>query len=220
MENQGQKAGTNNTQVRRERVPGPITVDHVMSSQFDKPGTQQAQIRQQITVKSYYPTAQIVNSKSDNLFARSEFSTLSEREFTNVENRVTWMIVPEGTTAADVESRLKQHPKAIIYREISNRPILTDNQMLALNAGLQTMDDYANRQVLRFAEGTTDDETGEDLSGQLILDPNGKVQYRVNFFSMDGKADVDHRNKDKADFYASPEIMEEIGAGNLLNQTM
>jgi hypothetical protein len=203
-----------------ERFPGPITVDHVRKGQFDKPGTMQAQLRQQVLTKSHYPTATISNDMSDNLFDAAEFSTLGRRTFERTENRVTWMTVPEGTTPEQVEAKLQAFPKAIIYKVMSNHPILTDNQKAGMAAGLRSMDQYADSQIVRYGDGATDEETGEDLSGMLILDQVGKPQYKCNFLSKNGKADEDRRTKDTEDFFASVTIANEMGATNFVGQRM
>lgn len=196
--------------IRKVRTVGPITVDHVRSSEFDKEGTQQAQIRQEIETISYYPAATIKNSMSDNLFEMSDFSDMKERSFPNTEKRVTWMTVPYGTTPEEVAERLARYPKAVIYRTISNHPILTDNQQMAIRQKLRTKDEFADRQVLRYAPGT--EVNGRDVSEELILFRD-KVQYRVNHFSLEGKEDVDERTEDIMDQYLTPKIAEELGVG-------
>ena len=109
-----------------------------------------------------------------------------------------------------VEAVMKKIPKtACLYRIKSSFPIISDNQKYAIDEGLRTMDDYANDQVLRYPEGATNKE-GEDVSEELVLDEQGKAQYRAVFFYSTHKEDRDLRNNSADEFYSSEEILAEM----------
>ena len=76
------------------------------------------------------------------------------------------------------------------------------------------MDDYANSQVVRFGDS-------HEKAGQLVLDANGKPQYRAIFYSNIAKEDVDGRTEHAEDFYASAQISVEMsGAQVMAEQTL
>lgn len=206
-------------QVVTQVVYGPITVDKVDKGQFTKAGFMQATLRQVVTRYDSYPTARVGNSLSDSLFAESEFSAIERKDFENKETRIAWMDVPEGTTVKDVEERLKLAKTARLYKILSNAPILTKEQLSSIERGQKTMDDFAKTQVVRYSPGTM--KNGVDVSGQVIPDPNGNVQYKVNHFSSVGADDIDSRTTNKEAHYVSPEIKAElVGASVIAGQTV
>ena len=75
----------------------------------------------------------------------------------------------------------------------------SNHQAYSIEAGLKTMDDYAESQIVRFGEGHVQE-------GQLIVDSNGKPQYRQVFYSNTPKEDVELRTEIAEDFYASASI--------------
>lgn len=193
--------------IRKEVSTTGLSVSRVYNSDYQKEGTQTAELRQTVTTKSYYPSKSVSNNMQDNIFGASEFG-FEEQEYVNNENRVAWIDVPMNTTPEQVLEKLKSFPNANLFRVLSNEPILTDNQVYAIKEGLTTKDVFANRQVVRFPEGAKDD-AGADIGGQIALDPNGKPQYRSIFFSNTGKADMDKRTDDEH-YYASQEIADEL----------
>lgn len=208
-----------NNEIRKEVSKSQITVDHVKSGTYTKAGMEQAQLRQTVTTTSYYPSAKAGNSLSDNLFSQSEFTSVVDKTYTSHETRIAWINVPEGTTPEDIVARLAAAPEACIYKILSNKPILTNEQVQAISAGLKDMDDFAKTQVIRYSEGTKDAQ-GNDIGGQIVLDTNQKVQYKATFFSNSVKEDVDERTADN-EMYAPEFLMEEIeGAVALAGQTI
>ena len=122
--------------------------------------------------------------------------------YTNDDKRVTWVDVPAGASADDVLGKIPM--TAVIYRFISNHPILSSNQLYSIDQGQRTMDDFANSQVVRYGDNHSTN------AGELILDAEGKPQYLQRFYSSTAKADVDNRNTAPDDFYSSEAITAEM----------
>jgi hypothetical protein len=198
--------------IRTEKVIGEIKVDEIFTSDYQKEDTVTAQLRQVIKITSYYPTKRISNNMQDNLFSIDEFG-FEEKAYVNSENRVCWLDVPKNTTIEQIVEKLEKAKDACLYKVLSNKPILTDNQEYAISQNIRTYDEFANSQVIRYPEGTKiEGENGEmeDVSGQIVLDKNGKVQYRRVFFSTSKKADLDYRTQKEDDFYMSEDIKSEL----------
>lgn len=103
---------------------------------------------------------------------------------------------------------MKALPKATLYKILSNKPSISDAQQAGINAGQTTLDIIANAQIVRYPKDT---KVGtNDVSGQIVLDVNGKPQYRGIYYSNTPKVDIDMRTKYVGDFYASPEITAEL----------
>lgn len=186
-----------------------IGLDEIYTSDFQKANTETARLRQIVETHSFYPSMKPTNSKSDNIFADDEFVGTEEQEFISTENRVAFINVPKGTTPEEVTKRLAAlGMKAVIYRELASKPILTAEQRAAISNGLTTLDIIANSQVVRYSNDT--EINGEDVSGQIIKDQNGKVQYRASYFSANAKEDADFRTPDAEDTYLTDEIKEEL----------
>ncbi len=187
-----------------------IIVEEVKVSNFQKEGTKTAVLKQTIETISKYPSKSVSSDKQDNIFNMSDFG-FEEQEFTSTRTNVAFMDVPENSTIQSVEAQLAKFPEACIYRILSNEPILTSNQQYSIDAGLKTLDDYANSQVVRYGEDSP-------KAGDLLLDAMGKVQYRSVFFSAKGKADVDDRTEDNK-MYLSKELELEFNENILVNNT-
>jgi len=210
---------SNNNGARTEISKSPVTLDKIYVGENQKPGTLTAQLRQQVVTKSFYPSKKVDSNMQDNLFTGKDFG-FEEKPYESKENRVAWIPVPVSKTEAEVKAMLDTAVKngACIYRVLSNEPILDDNQQYAITAGLRTYDDFANTQVIRYPDGVTD-ELGNDISGQIVKDKAGNVQYRRTFFSAKPKEDIDERSADRV--FMSAEIKAELqGAGALLGQTV
>lgn len=200
-----------NPQIRVEKVTAPITLDRVYhSGEFQKPGTKTAQIRQIVTTKSFYPSKKTSSDLQANIFDNKEFG-FEEQEFTSVENRMAWLLVPADMAEEAIKARVAAIANTgHIYRVLSNKPILDENQKYAIAQGLRTMDDFAKTQVSRYP---ADDAAGR--GGQLILDKAGNVQYRRTFFWKSKIADQDFRGK--GEVYVSPEILAEMHGASVLS---
>lgn len=167
---------------------GPITVDEVKASQFNEQ-KQQAQLRQ--IVKKIYPSANVADSLTDPLFNQEEFNFSSEGRVFE-EARVTWVDVPNGKTAEDVLAKLKDSPLARLVKHIGLNPILTDEQAMAIQNGLNgiTIESIAAKQVVKDEE-------------ENIRPYKGYLQYRVVKLSTKGKEDIDTREEDFKKFEAA-----------------
>lgn len=190
--------------IRKQTIEHPVTLDLIKTSDYQKEGSKTAQLRQKIVTKAFYNSKQSANDLTDSIFDNADFG-YAEQEFESTENRVAFLNVPENITPEEVIAKLAATPKARIYKILSNYPILTQSQQYAINQGLRTKDEFANSQVARYGENTSD----ASLVGKLVLQ-DGKPQYRATFFSAKGAPDVDLRSADPADFYTTPEIYREM----------
>jgi hypothetical protein len=193
---------TQDQRVRKEVSKGALEISRVYAADYQKEGTLTAEIKQTITTKSYYPSKSVSNNFQDNPFSTSEFG-FSENEYTAQETRVVWVEVPVGSTVESVAVKLAILPDANIYKMLANKPILSDNQLYAIGAGLTTKDIIADKQVVRYP-------TGHPQAGQIILDPQGKVQYKATYFKTTAMADQDLRTADVNDYYATPNMNVEL----------
>lgn len=191
--------------IRKEVSKGNLSVSKVSTSAYQKQGTKTAELRQIVTTKSFYPTKSVANNLQDNPFSMADFG-FQETEYENKETRVAWIDVPEALTVEHVQAKLNAIEGATLYRILSNRPIVTDNQLYAINDSELdvSMDDFSNRQAVRYPD------SDEERAGQLALDSNGKVQYRAIFFSNSPVEDSDLRTEDITDMYVSAEIIAEL----------
>ena len=191
---------TTNNGVTKSISRGELTVDKLYKSDYQKKGTNSVQLRQEIKTVTSYPSAQ---PRTGGLFSQEEFG-LESKDFTATETRVAWIDVPENVTMDDIKNRLAQLPNKGIMKVLSNRPILTENQKRGIVAGLTTMDTFAHSQVVRYGEG-------HPQEGEIILDKNGKIQYRVSVFMADLVEDTaDMRTEDAADYYCPADLQGEL----------
>ena len=170
------------TSVKRYRVKLVEFKNHM----FNKPQTKTALLKQRITIKSEYNTAEGIKTHESN------------------EYRVAFLTVPETETLQNMRKELAKNHKCCIYKIMSNHPILNSNAKKAIENHLKTIDDYADLQAVRFNLGEY------KAKGELILDLYNKPQYRYVEFSWTFTEDIDLRNADPKDYYASPSIRMEI----------
>ena len=199
-----------NSTIRKEVQVGQLTVSRVFQNMYQKEGTVTAELRQAVVTKSYYPSKQIANEMQDNIYGQGDFG-FEEQEYTNTENRVSWIDVPVGTTKEQVEQKLATFQAAGLYRVLSNHPILTSSQVYAVNNGITTKEIIAESQIVRFPEGA-------ENAGKIALDLNGKPQYRGIFFATNigegegAKHDIDSRTTVPEDYFASDAIKMELAS--------
>lgn len=204
--------------ITQEVTVGLITLDKSYKADYQKPKTKTAQIRQVVKTVSHYPNTKVQSSLQNNLFEDNEFN-FESNDYINEESRVAWINVPENISDEEVLKRLvvANANKAVIYKVLANKPILDENQKYAIAAGQKTMDDFANKQALRYPENERTIENG--TANMLILDKKGNVQYRRTFFWGSPMEDVDARNSE--DVYLSQELKAELaGASILAGQTI
>lgn len=220
METASIKPVVNTTEsgVRTERLTNPITVDRLYKNEFQKPGTMTVQLRQVVETKSFYPAQRVNSDLQNNIFGASDFN-FSEQEFQSKNTRMSWLLVPEKATIAEIEAKVREANTkgACIYRVLSNQPILDENQKYAVTAKVRTLDFFANNQVVRYPE--TDANKNNGTAGKIWLDQKGQVQYRRTFFWNSPKEDIDERGK--LPEYFTPEIKAELaGASSMQGQAL
>jgi hypothetical protein len=205
--------------IKKEVSKSLISFDDFSIGDNQKEGTKTAQIRQTVKTVSHYPSKKVDSDLQDNLFSTEQFG-FSSKPFTQEEIRVAWLLVPPTATKEVMEGLLATANKngACIYKVLSNKPILDNNQEYAVSSGLRSMDQFANTQAVRYPEGAKD-ELGNDRSNQLVLDKAGNVQYRRTFYSSTPKEDIDVRNEQET--FVSTEIAVEMqGASQIVGQTI
>lgn len=202
MESPVQKNG----EVQRTVTKGNLVVARIYAAEWQKEGSMTAEIRQEETTVSLYPSKRVSNSFQDNIFSAEEFG-YEMQPFTSKRTNVAFLLVPVGTTVEILQERLKKFPEACVYRVIDNKPVVTDSHAYAIKQGLLTLDRLANKQVVRYA---ADAEDGTFKEGDIILDRFGKPQYKVSFFSSVAHEDVNNCNSDPAYTYVTPEIIAEM----------
>ena len=158
-----------------EQSFGPITVDKVEVNSFNSK-VWQAQLRQEVTTT--YPAARAHDSLSDGLFEAGEFGEGQSY----VEKRVTWLPCPIDSTKEQVEEILRQNIDAVLHKTLSMEPILSAEQVNAMETGLsdQTPEDYAEKNV-------------KDQEGETVLFA-GHPFYRSIKFKKAYITDVDLRS--------------------------
>ena len=192
--------------IRKEVKTSSIAVSRVYAANYQKEGTLTAELKQTITVDSYYPAKSVSSSFQDSLFPTKDFGFV-EKSFTAEETRVAWIPVPAGSTLEQVQAAIAAKPEATIYRILGNRPIVTEDQNYAISQGITTLDIIGESQAVRYPQGHAQ-------AGKLILDANGKPQYKKTFFKSSKMEDVDMRTAEPSDFYATPAVKAELAIGS------
>lgn len=175
-------------------VFGKISVDSVA------PGLNtikdQAQLRQ--IVETIYPEV-----RGNDLFSSDDFGGEGSKYEST---RVMWIDVPAGTALEEVQARLDKFPNARIQRTLGLKVHLTDAQIQARIAGINTKTDaeYAASQMVK------------DEQGQPVL-YHGKPMYRVYSLSLNGDADIDLREQQLESVLAkeTPFVPAEEVTGNI-----
>lgn len=200
---------------RTVRTYGAITIDKIFISDFQKKGTKSVQLRQQVETIDYYPAKKAHNEFSAGLFGADEFG-FEEQEFKNIEQRVAWENVPESATEEVIRQRIAMlnEQKGRIYKVLSNSPILGPDEMSAIETGIvsngvlttgeEILEKIAKRQAVRYP---ADHQT---TPNQLILDINGKVQYRRMGVKNSEVEDSDLRDADPAKGFLTTEMAAEL----------
>lgn len=195
--------------IRKVETFHPIVVSRVYKSDYQKEGTITAELKQTVDTMSYYPSKSVSSNLQDNPFDLKDFG-FSEQEFPSSSVRVAWIDVPADSTEEAVKAKIASLAKARLYRILSNYPIVSDRQQYAIDnpiAGATTqlsIEVLADRQAVRYPK---DHPTH---AGKLIMDTNGKPQYKAVFFKSTFTDDIDKRTEEPADFYASPIMLEEM----------
>lgn len=176
----------------------PVKAMKFVNGEFSKEDTNCVLLRQEVLLSTYYPRRQINNNLKGNPFQFSEFQ-IEELKFESTTYRYTLIEIPLEKTLEDVNTQLAVYPEAVLYRILSNHPILSDHQEYALESDLITQEQLANSQLLREGE-----------KKRLALDKFGKPQYRGVYYSRTKVEDEDRRTPDVKDYYTYYELEEEI----------
>lgn len=192
------------THIQKETVLSKVTVSRVYESDYQAKGTLTAELRQEVTVVSRYPGTRITNSENDNIFELSDFR-MGENVYERTSQRVAWINVPDGTTLEAAREKLEKFPNAVLYRVLSNHPILSDSEQYALDSGEYPVDigTFSDKQLVRYGDN-------DENAGMPIPDRNGKPQYRKICFSREHREDMDNRTDDPEDYFCTKKIAEEI----------
>lgn len=169
----------------------PVVVEKVEKNQF---GKLQAKLSSIETITSVYGLKSGVSSLDSQIFPANAFGT--GETYTNENKRVFFLTVPESLdTVEKVQEYLKKYPNLHLYRILSTKPILSNEDIAAINNGKLSLNTKANQQVIRNSEGK-------------IVPFAGKPQYKRICLSTEFKEDIDLRNSE--DCYTSTEIWEEM----------
>lgn len=171
-----------------------------IEDKFQKEGTKCALLRQKRNLYTYYPKRQVNNNLKGNPFDIQDFK-FKEHCYTSTSYRYTLIEVPSSSTKEEVQEQLDKHLNGVIYRILSNHPILTDHQEYAIEQGLITKQQIAEKQLVRYWSSE---------NKELIFDNVGKPQYRATFYSRDDLEDIDKRTEETKDYYTYYELTEEI----------
>lgn len=190
-------------QIRKEISRSPIQVSQVYKSEFQKPNSLTAELRQEVVTTSYYPKANMSNSLNDKLFASEDFGVKDE-VYESKEIRVAFLNVPESLdTPEKVQAHLAKFPELCLYRILSNKPILSEEDLRAIEQGFISVASKAKSQVVRYPDTS-------ETPGMLALTKAGKVQYRRVSISTSFRNDDDQRNDIPEDTFLTEELKAEL----------
>jgi hypothetical protein len=204
--------------IKKDVTYGNITIDEVSPGNFakkDKNGKEilTARLRQIVTTVTTYPSAQVSDELSDNLFATEDFNLGDGQEFTNLETRICFLKVPAECTVQQLEMMFKnlkeEGKKPCIVKMLSNEPILEKRHMRSIDIGQRTKEQYAESQVVRRGKNSSN-------PGEIILDSFGNPMYKVTFFSKDKRADIN--NCGSSEVYIPESLQEEISEVTTQNE--
>jgi hypothetical protein len=199
--------------IRKEVTVGALEVSRVYESSFQKENTLTAELKQTIETKSFYPAKSVTSSLKDNPFAMADFGFGETEPYIGKETRVTWIDVPLGSTVESVVAKLQALPNANLYKILSSKPILSDNQVYAIKSGVTSLEVIADNQAVRYPKDTP-------KAGQLVLDANGKSQFRVVNFRAAGSPDADYRDNIPENTFTTAIMARELAGVTSMNATM
>lgn len=170
-----------------------IIATRIFNSEFQKEGTLTVELKQTVHSSITYPPKKSVSNKVlDNPFLNEVQE--KPKTFTRTKTFVAFLDVDEDYDIEDIETILNNYPNAVIYKILSNHPILNDNQKAVIDSiedkdlKQQRFDVIANRQLVV-------------RKGRIILDGYGKPQYLATFYSNTPHEDIDLRTPEQQDYY-------------------
>jgi len=195
--------------IRKEETFHPILVTRVYKSEYQKEGTQTAELKQTVETKSFYPSKSVSSDLQDNPFDLKEFG-FEESEYNASSVRVAWIDIPLDCTEEVAKAKIASLAKARLYRILSNHPIISDRQQYAIDNPIPGATTRLSIEVLGDRQAVRYPKDHPTNAGGLIMDTNGKPQFKAVFFRSTLMLDVDKRNEIKDDFYATPTMLEEM----------
>lgn len=181
------------------QVLNKVIVTEIGKNQFGK---------NQATLK-YSEEAYTQDNSRSQLFSASELG-----KTTFISNRVDFIEVPEDSTIETIQTMIDKYPKARIKRTLSTKPVISNVQEAVLKNGLkgEAFEDFkathsivadewneecavallqkiAEAQLVKYGENNTEGKPADEL----VL-YNGKPQYRITRFDLDGGEDIDKRD--------------------------
>lgn len=196
----------------KKQIKEKVFISRVFTAHYQKPGTITAELKQQVSAEIIYPDKIIRNNLQGNIFDTEDFE-VTGKVFTSNRIDVTWITVPKNSTLESVKEQLAKFPNATLYRILSNHPIMSDSQKLyydsLIESGQESLafkfeETVANSQLLTYSQ---DSPEGMYYKGDLLLDINGKPQYKACFLDETGKKeDLDLKTKEPSDFYSTIEV--------------
>ena len=169
----------------------PVVVEAVEKNRF---GKLQARISSIETITSVYGLKNGASSLDSQIFPSKDFGEGETHR--NESKRVFFLNVPESLdTIEKVQEHLKKFPNLHLFRILSTKPILSNEDLAAIDNGKLSLDTKANQQIVRNNEGK-------------IVAFEGKPQYKRICLSTEFREDEDLRNSE--DCYTSTEIWEEM----------
>lgn len=170
-----------------------IVVSRIFESKYQKGSTLTAELKQTVYSSiTYPPKKSVANKVLDNPFLNQE----QGKTFTRSKTFVAFLDVDEDMSIEEAQKIVDKYPEAVIYKILSNYPILSSSQELSLNSledkneRQQRYDLIAIRQLVQ-------------RKGRIILDSFGKPQYLATFYSNTFKEDEDYRTSKVGDYYSN-----------------
>lgn len=173
----------------------PIKAVRVIKNHYNNGVKRLCLLEQKVTEIYQYPKKSTLLSK--NLFSDSELGKYEEKKY----NKLFTVLIemPDNVSIIDIQARLDAHPKANIFKVLSNHPILNRNEKEMLLKGILEYDDKAMKQIIRYRNGRG-----------LILDRYGKPQYFSTYLSLSGQENIDIRTSIPTDYYIPKALEKEF----------
>lgn len=177
-----------NNALKREIVRKPVTVDKVEVSKFQKEGSLTAHMRQVVEVHSWYQAKQSANSATNSLYDNSDFGEeYQDKPYISPENRVAFILVPEGTSVESVTKKLSMvAPRNAAIKAAMKEEGVTETFDLNPDT-LKKIAEEFNTRVERLPEAAhlTDPCIYKVLSNHPILTSSQKYSISIGQKSLD-----------------------------------
>lgn len=182
------------TQCKLSKTRDKIIISKLFRNKYQKEGTLTVELKQTVHSSVTYPPKKSVADRSlDNPFFNEPEKG---KTFTRSKTYVAFLDVDEELNIEGVQKILDKFPNSIIYKILSNHPILDSTQQTYYDSledkieKQQYYDVIANQQLIQ-------------RHGSIILDGNGKPQYLATYFSTTFIEDIDLRTKLITDYYSN-----------------